>query len=431
MSVAHRPRAAAVRRESRLLRLAALLALAAALPSCGGGGGGGGDSGGTADKPAAPAPAPAPAAKTAPTEAVTVASGLDHPWSVAFLPDGRYLVTERAGRLRIVGTDGALRTVSGLPAVVAIDQGGLLDLALDPAFASNGRVYWSYAEADASGNNGLAVARGTLNLDSATMSNVQVVFRQTPKVSGTNAHYGGRIVFAPDGKLFVAMGERQTDSQRGFAQDLSRDHGKVARIEPDGGIPADNPFVGRSGARPEIWSLGHRNPQAATIHPTTGVLWTAEHGPQGGDEVNITRAGRNYGWPLISYGCEYDTPVGNCTPVGGATSGAGLEQPVTYWVPTSTAPSGMMIYAGSRFSGWQGKAFVGALAGQTLWQLDIDQSGPIVCTPPAGQSASRCREVALVKSLGRRIRDVRQGPDGYVYLLTDQGGGADRLLRLQ
>lgn len=433
------------------LRQLSIAFLAVALSSCGGGGGGTATPnaapppGAPAPAPApgspapapspgtpapAPSPAPPPSSTSAPTRVVTLASGLDHPWGIAFLPDGRYLVTERPGRLRIVASDGSMRSVSGLPAVEALGQGGLLDVVLDPAFASNRTIYWSYAETGPGETNGLAVARGVIDLGSASLSGVQVILRQVPKVTDTNAHYGGRMVFAPDGRLFITMGDRLITSQRGYAQDLSRSNGKVARINPDGSVPADNPFVGVSGARPEIWSYGHRNPQGVAIHPFTGQLWTAEHGPQGGDEVNVTRAGFNYGWPLISYGCEYGSPL-SCTPVGGATSGAGLEQPLTYWVPLSTAPSNMMIYGGSRFTSWRGKAFVAALNGSTLWQLDIDQSAPIVCSPPEGQSPVNCRQIGLVRDLANRVRDVRQGPDGYVYLLTDEGGTADRLLRLE
>ena len=205
----------------------------------------------------------------------------------------------------------------------------------------------------------------------------------------------------------------------------------MARIEPDGRIPPDNPFVGRPVARPEIWSLGHRNPQGAAIHPATGVLWTTEHGPQGGDELNPTLAGRNYGWPLISHGCEYGAPVGDCPRVGGASERAGLESPRATWVPTSTAPSGLAIYDGARFPEWRGQGFAGALMGRTLWRVELDGAGPIVCTPPASARPSGCAQVEAVRTLGRRIRDVRQGPDVWIYLLTDDGGGSDALLRLQ
>ncbi|MDE2176518.1 MAG: PQQ-dependent sugar dehydrogenase, partial [Betaproteobacteria bacterium] len=299
------------------------------------------------ETPASAASSPLPGATQPAVKAtvVIVASGLSRPWALTFLPDGRMLVTERTGALRIVGLDGkAAAPIVGVPAVDARGQGGLLDVTLDPAFAANRRVYLSYAEAGTgaeAGRNGTAVARGVLSNDGTRLSDVQVIFRQTPKIDST-AHFGSRLVFAPDGTLFITLGDRF--SQRDAAQDLSNTLGKVVRIHPDGSVPKDNPFVGRAGVREEIWSYGHRNVQGAAIHPVTGELWTSEHGPQGGDEVNITRAGRNYGWPKISYGCEYGAPVGNCPPVGGATSAPGMEQPVTYWVPTSIAPCGMAFY---------------------------------------------------------------------------------------
>ena len=404
-----------------------LALLAVPLTACGGGNGGRGGE-------RTMAPAPAASAAPAAVRAVAVAEGLDHPWSLAFLPDGRVLVTERAGRLRLVDRDGRLATVAGLPPVRARGQGGLFDIVLSPDFARDRRVYWSYAEPGSGadeGRDGLAVARGTLDLAARRVEAVEVILRQTPKVAGSSGHYGGRLAFAPDGRLFVTMGERQIASERVHAQDPGRDHGKVARIEADGRIPPDNPFVGRAGVRPEIWSLGHRNPQGAAIHPATGVLWTTEHGPQGGDELNPTLAGRNYGWPLISHGCEYGAPLGDCTVVGGASQRSGLESPRATWVPTSTAPSGLAIYDGERFPEWRGQAFAGALTGRTLWRIELDAPGPIVCTPPAGATPSGCTQVEAVRALGRRIRDVRQGPDGWIYLLSDDGGGTDALLRLQ
>ena len=408
-------------RRARLRFGFALVALLAA--GCGGGGGD------------APASAPTPAPPAGSLKTVTIASGLDHPWSLAFLPDGRYLVTERAGRLRVVATDGTLSApVSGLPAVQAVGQGGLLDLALAPDFAVSGRIYWSYAEAGSgaeAGRNGTSVARGVLDLNTLTMSGVQLIYRQ-PKVANSGGHFGGRIVFANDGTLLVTLGDRQIDSERGHAQDLARGNGKVVRLNADGSIPSDNPFVATAGALPEIWSLGHRNPQGAAIDPASGWLWSVEHGPQGGDELNAIVPGRNYGWPLISYGCEYGaTPVDSCTPVGGASSAPGMEQPLAHWVPTSTAPSGMAFYTGDAIPEWRNSLLVGALAGQTLWKIELAGSGAIVCTPKPGQAANRCAQVAEVRALGLRIRDVRQGPDGLVYLLTDQGGNADRILRIE
>ncbi|MFZ5490436.1 MAG: PQQ-dependent sugar dehydrogenase [Thiomonas sp.] len=302
--------------------------------------------------------------------------------------------------------------ILGVPGVDARGQGGLLDVALDPDFVGNRRIYLSYAGAEA-GRNGTAVARGVLSADGTRLSDVQVIFRQSPKIDST-AHFGSRLVFAPDGTLFITLGDRY--SQRDAAQDLSNTLGKVVRIRADGSVPKDNPFVGRTGAMPEIWSHGHRNVQGAAIHPVTGELWTSEHGPQGGDEVNIDRAGRNYGWPRISYGCEYGAPVGNCPPVGGATSAPGMEQPVTHWVPTSIAPCGMAFYTGALFPQWRGSLFVGALAGQALWRLQLDGEKVVA------------RE-ALFADLGERIRDVRQAPDGSIYLVTD--GAAGRILRVQ
>jgi aldose sugar dehydrogenase len=248
------------------------------------------------------------------------------------------------------------------------------------------------------------------------LTQVQVIYRQSPKVAGSSGHYGGRIVQSPDGLLFVTMGDRQLDSERGKAQDLGAGHGKVVRITTDGAAAPGNPFAGQAGAQAAIWSYGHRNPQGATLHPTTGELWTHEHGPQGGDELNRTRPGLNYGWPRVSYGCEYGAPVGNCTPVGGASSGAGFEPPVSHWVPTSIAPSGLVVYSGDRFPAWRGQVFMGALAGQALWRVELGPNNSVVA-----------RE-ALFSTLGARIRDVRQGPDGWLYLLTDSSSG--RILRV-
>jgi aldose sugar dehydrogenase len=255
-----------------------------------------------------------------------------------------------------------------------------------------------------------------LDANATALTQLQVIFRQSPKVAGSSAHYGGRLVQAPDGLLFVTMGERQLDSERGKAQDLSTGHGKVMRITTDGLALTDNPFANRPGAQAAIWSYGHRNPQGAAIDPSTGELWTSEHGPQGGDELNRTRAGLNYGWPLVSYGCEYGTPVGNCTPVGGASTGPDFEPPVSYWVPTSIAPSGLAFYTGDRFPEWQGNLFMGALAGKALWRVQLSRNSVVT------------RE-ALFTDLNERIRDVRQGPDGWLYLLTDNSSG--RILRVE
>ena len=335
----------------------------------------------------------------------TIAEGLENPWGLAFLPDGRMLVTERPGRLNLVSKDGEVSEVGNVPDVVARGQGGLLDVALDPAFTDNRLVYLSYAEAG-EGGAGTAVARGNLSDDNRLLENVQVIFRQTPKVAGGN-HFGSRLVFAPDGKLFITLGERFNYRDR--AQDLDATLGKVVRINPDGSVPQDNPFVGKDGARPEIWSYGHRNPQSAAINPQTGALWTVEHGARGGDELNIPEAGKNYGWPVISYGVNYDG-----SKIGEGTEKEGMEQPVKYWVP-SYAPSGMAFYTGDLFPDWKGDLFVGALAAQELVRLELD-----------GNSVTD--EERLLSDLGERIRDVRQGPDGALYVLTDSSDG--KLLRL-
>ncbi|MBI5721996.1 MAG: PQQ-dependent sugar dehydrogenase [Burkholderiales bacterium] len=399
---------------------------------------GGGDNGGSSSSPSpspapapAPTPAPPPPAPTpaptpapspgAPPRAETFASGLNTPWSLAFLPDGSMLVTERGGQLKRVSADGTAVSapIAGMPAVDSGGQGGLFDVAVASDFATSRRIYLSFAEAGSgaeAGRNGTAVGTGVLDAGFSAMSGWTVLFRQAPKVSGTQNHYGGRLVLASDGHLFVTLGERSISSERGRAQDLAAGHGKVMRIRAsDGGAPGDNPFVGTAGAQATIWSYGHRNPQGAALHPATGELWTSEHGPQGGDEVNRTLPGRNYGWPLVSYGCEYGAPVGNCPPVGGASTGPGFEPPLTWWVPTSIAPSGMAFYTGDRFPEWKGNLFVGALAGKALWRLTLNGN------------AVASRE-ALFTGLNERIRDVRQGPDGWLYLLTDSTSG--RIVRI-
>lgn len=346
-----------------------------------------------------------------------VAQGLDHPWSLAFLPDGSMLVTERPGRLRHVRRDGSLsRPLDGLPTVDARGQGGLLDVVLDPAFTANRRIYLSYAEPGSgaeAGLNGTAVARGTLSKTLDRIEDLRVIFRQVPKRRSTG-HFGSRLVFGRDGTLFVTLGDRQLF--RDEAQNPASHLGKIVRIQTDGSAPPDNPFLGRPGYAPELWSLGHRNVQGAALHPETGELWISEHGPQGGDELNLTRAGGNYGWPRISFGCEYGSPVGDCTPVGGATAAPGLEQPAACWVPVSIAPSGMAFYTGDRYPEWRGSLFMGALAGQALWRVEL-RGAMVVFREP------------LLAELRTRIRDVRQGPDGWLYLLTDEPRG--RILRLE
>ncbi len=338
---------------------------------------------------------------------VTVASGLVNPWSLAFLPDGRMLVTERPGRLRLVGRDGRLSApLAGLPPVAAGGQCGLLEVAVDPKFADNGLVYWSYAEAG-EGGNGTTVARG--RLDGERLQDVQVLFRQAPKVSSSH-HCGGRLVFARDGRLFVALGDRF--SRKDDAQNPANHLGKIVRIEADGRVPADNPFVGKAGAAPEVWSLGHRNVQGAALHPVTGELWATEHGPQGGDELNVAEAGRNYGWPLLTFGRNY----GIGTRIGEEGPKPGFEQPLKTWLPISIAPSGLAFLTSDRYPGWKGNLFVGALRGEALHRLTLE-----------GRRVTAEHPVNM--GLKERIRDVRQGPDGWLYLVTDNADG--RIVRLE
>ena len=339
-------------------------------------------------------------------ELVTVTSGLEHPWGMAFMPDGRVLVTERPGRLRIIDRDGkAGSPIAGVPVVEAVKQGGLLDVALDPAFATNRLVYLAYTE-PREGGNGTSVARGVLERDS--LVGVQVIFRQQPAMQG-GYHFGSRLVFDRGGRLFVTLGDRNVG--RAQAQTLDNTIGKIVRINSDGSIPPDNPFVGREGALPEIWSYGHRNVQGAALHPVTGELWANEHGPKGGDELNRVLPGRNYGWPVVSYGVEYS---GGKISDGGTAPG--IEPPVHYWVP-SIAISGLMFYTGERFPAWRGSAFVGGLKSQQLVRLRFDGDRVV-------------EEERLLRGVVKeRVRDVEQGPDGYIYLLTDEETG--RLLRLQ
>ena len=336
-----------------------------------------------------------------------VAQGLVNPWGLAFLPDGRMLVTERPGRMRLLGPDGQPgRPLIGLPPVAAGGQGGLLDVVVDPDFARNRLVYWSYSE-PGDGGNSTAVARG--RLDGEGLAGVQVIFRQSPKVD-SRSHFGSRLVFAPDGRLFITLGDRF--SRKDDAQTLDTHHGKIVRIEPDGNVPADNPFVGRPGALPQIWSYGHRNVQGAAIHPQTGELWATEHGPQGGDELNRVARGGNHGWPLVTYGRNY----GLGTRIGEEGPRPGIEMPLKHWVPTSIAPSGLAFLSSERYPGWKGNLFVGALRGQALWRLQLDGTKVVA-------------EEALLTGLRERIRQVRQGPDGFLYVLTENTEG--RILRLQ
>jgi glucose/arabinose dehydrogenase len=348
-------------------------------------------------------------------EVVTVAEGLLYPWGMAFLPDGRQLVTEKQpGRLRIVGADGKLsEPVAGLPALDARRQGGLLDVALDPAFASNHLIYWSYSEPREGGVNNTAVARGRLVEEGAPkVEDVQVIFHQVPSLD-SQLHFGGRLVFRRDGTLFITLGERSVTEGRMQAQRMDGLLGKIVRVNSDGSIPKDNPFVGKEGVRPEIWSLGHRNVQAATLNPETGELWEVEHGTRGGDEINIARKGKDYGWPTIAYGIEYQGgPI-----TGGITAKEGMEQPLYYWDPV-IAPSGMVFYTGSLFPAWKGNLFIGGLASTNLVRLTIKGE----------RIVDEERLLTDLQPNRERIRDVRQGPDGALYLLTDSGTG--RMLKL-
>ena len=344
-------------------------------------------------------------------EVVTVAKGLESPWGLAFLPDGRMLVTEKPGRLRIVSADGTLsEPVAGLPPVDPSGQGGLLGIALDPAFAKSGLVYWSYAEPREDGTNNTAVARGRLVVDAAPrVENVQVIFHQVPSMN-SRLHFGSRLVWRRDGTLFVTLGERSITEGRMQAQRMDGLLGKIVRIHADGSIPKDNPFVGKAGVRPEIWSFGHRNVQAATLHPSTGELWEVEHGARGGDEINIARKGKDYGWPTIAYGIEYKgDPI-----TGGIQARDGMEQPLYYWDPV-IAPSGMTFYTGSLFPAWKGSLFIGGLGSTNLVRLTV-------------KDEKVTGEERLLKDLKERIRDVVQGPDGALYLVTDNKAG--RVLKL-
>ena len=326
---------------------------------------------------------------------VTVTEGLQHPWSIAFLPDGRRLVTERPGRLRLVGADGRLdpQPVAGLPPVAAIGQGGLFDVVLHPEYRDNGWLYISYA-AEGKGGYGTEVLRGRLK--DHTLVDTQVIFRMQPK-SG-----GGRLVFDRQGFLYITLGDR---GEQDRAQRPDDHAGAVIRLFDDGRTPPDNPFAGRPGHRPESFTRGNRNIQGAALHPHTGELWTHEHGPQGGDEINVIRAGVNYGWPVITYGRNYGTG----TRIGEGTSKPGMAQPLHYWVP-SIAPSGMAFYQGDRFPRWRGNLFVGALRDTMLVRLVLDGERVV-------------SEERLLKGQLGRIRDVRNGPDGYLYLLSDSDSG--------
>ena len=352
-------------------------------------------------------------------------SSLQSPWGLAFLPDGRMLITEKGGTLKLLNADGKTAgVVTGVPAVDTSGQGGLLDVVVDPAYANNQRIYMTFAESDSrnASINGTAVMRARLDASTRALSEVTLIYRQLPKVA-SGGHFGSRLAFDKNNHLFVTLGDRLINSERGFAQDLSRGNGKIVRITTSGAPAPDNPKFGTAAAQAGIWSFGHRNPQGAALHPVTGELWVSEHGPQGGDEINRAQAGKNYGWPAVSYGQEY----GTLTQVGEGTSKAGLEEPVSVWLTrdgsaytggakSSMAPSGLIIYSGSKFPEFNGNLFTGALAGTALWRVVLG----------GADGRSEIFRERLLASRGERIRDVRQGNDGWIYLLTDNG----KLLRI-
>ncbi len=336
---------------------------------------------------------------------VSEARGLEHPWGLAFLPDGRKLVTERPGRLRIVGTDGSLsEPLEGVPDVADRGQGGLLDVAVHPRFEETGWIYLSYSGSGGGGSR-TEVARGRLT--DAGLEEVEVIFAAEPKTRG-GRHFGSRLVFAPDGRLFVSLGDRGSHMDQ--AQNPGNHIGTVVRLEDDGGVPPDNPMLDREDARPEVFSYGHRNVQGMALNPWSGEIWSHEHGPRGGDEVNILKAGANYGWPAITYGIDYSGAI-----ISEETEAEGMEQPLVYWDP-SIAPSGMAFYDGEAFPGWQGDLLVGALKDRHLRRLDLDGEEVV-------------DQEILIQNLQERIRDVRVGPEGFVYLLTDSPDG--QVLRLE
>jgi glucose/arabinose dehydrogenase len=336
-------------------------------------------------------------------DVTVVARGLVHPWAVEPLPGGDLLVTERPGRMRVISASGTVgEPITGIPPVDSGGQGGLLDVALGPTFTSDRMIYWSYSE-PREGGNATSVARGVLAPDGRSVSQVAVIFRALPVYDG-DKHFGSRLVFAPDGKLFITLGERSDTPMRPQAQQLSSHMGKIIRINPDGSVPDDNPFRGQGDAKPEIWTLGHRNVQAAAIDGQ-GRLWDIEHGTQGGDELNLIEKGKNYGWPIVAYGEEYaGVPI-----PGAVTAREGYEQPVYYWDPV-LAPSGAQFYSGSAFPAWRGSLFIGAMKEKRLVRLVIE-----------GRRVTG--EEHLLTDRGQRVRDVRQGPDGALYIVTDEDAG--------
>jgi glucose/arabinose dehydrogenase len=329
---------------------------------------------------------------------------LQSPWGMAFLPDGRLLVSQKSGSIALLSRDGRRieQTITGLPRVASQGQGGLLDVVLDPEFATTPWLYWSYAEPGEGGLSGTAVARA--KLINGRLQATEIIYRQIPKVEGAG-HFGSRLVFGRDKTLFITLGDRQKFTP---AQDMKQSIGKVVRIQRDGRIPVDNPKWKATGARPEIYSLGHRNPQGAALHPDTGMLWLSEHGPQGGDEINRVQAGKNYGWPTASYGCHYGEPVGQDCRLGGGKHSPKFVEPLSIWVPRSIAPSGMLFYTGTEFPKWRNQVLMGTLAGTALWRVRFEGDKEI-------------RRERLLGDLGERIRDVEQGMDGSVYLLSDSG----------
>src|SRR5690554_5984754 len=333
----------------------------------------------------------------------TITNKLEKPWGMAFLPSGELLITEKSGALRRVNLNGTISNpLAGVPQVVDKSQGGLLDVAVDPNFANNNYIYLSYSEADPDGGEGNSTAVMRAKLTDKGLSDGNVIFRGAPKYK-SGAHFGSRLVFAPDGHLFITLGDRY--SAMDDAQTLDNHHGKVVRIKPDGTVPADNPFVNTANALPEIWSYGHRNVQGAAVHPNTGKLWTAEHGPKGGDEINIPEPGKNYGWPVATYGVDYDGGS-----ISDQTHVEGTEQPHYYWVP-SIAVSNMIFYTGDQFPAWQGDLLVAALRGSQVARLDLD-----------GDRVMH-EETLLKDAIEQRIRDIEQGPDGFIYVITDDRNG--------
>lgn len=351
--------------------------------------------------------APTMRTQEATVRAVTVAGGLENPWAMAFLPDGRLLVTERPGRMRVVKDGQVSPPLRNVPQVFDSGQGGLLDVALDPEFVRNRVLYFTYAEPgpnEQGGGAGTALASAVFA--DTELREVKVLFRQQPKMSG-GLHFGSRVVVGPDGKLWLGLGERY---RRDEAQNLNSHLGKLVRLEKDGRVPADNPFVGRSDAKPEIWSYGHRNIQGMARHPQTGAVWLHEHGAQGGDEINIPERGRNYGWPVITHGIDYSGAK-----IGIGTAAPGMEQPLLHWTP-SIAPSGMAFYSGSKIPAWSGNLFAGSLKFGTLHRVVLDGTRVL-------------RQEQMLKEIGDNIRDVRDGPDGFLYIATDSPRG--RILRLE